>query len=95
MSEARQLEHSPGPWTISNDADGWDNIVDADDQCIAEVDSCSGGKDPDARLIAAAPDMLRLLRVLRDGLDEYWESQNAAIVSEASELIARLDGQQP
>ena len=56
--------HSPGPWSIANDADGWDNIVDADDRRIAEVDSCSGGKDPDARLMAAAPEMLRLLRLL-------------------------------
>ena len=91
--------HSPGPWTIANDADGWDNIVDTDDRRIAEVDSCSGGKDPDARLIAAAPDMLRLLRVLvpmsESGAEdkEGWMVWNAAL-NEARELIARLDGDQ-
>jgi hypothetical protein len=56
--------HSPGPWSIANDADGWDNIVDADDRRIAEVDSCSGGKDPDARLIAAAPELLEALELM-------------------------------
>ena len=58
------LQHSPGPWSIANDADGWDNIVDADDRRIAEVDSCSGGKDPDARLIAAAPELLEALELM-------------------------------
>ena len=58
------LQHSEGPWTIANDADGWDNIVDADGRRIAEVDSCSGGKDPDARLMAAAPELLEALELM-------------------------------
>ena len=83
------LQHSPGPWTIVNDADGWDNIVDADGRLIAEVDSCSGGKDPDARVIAAAPDMLRMLRVMCG--KNTWEELIAAM-DEGKGLIARLDG---
>ena len=84
------LKHSPGPWTIANDDDGWDNIVDAEGALIAEVDSCSGGKDPDARLIAAAPTMLRLLRVVCDQRNT-WEELIAAI-DEGRGVIARLDG---
>jgi hypothetical protein len=54
-------------------------------------------------VIAAAPDMLRLLRVLvpisESGAEDRkgwmaWMAWNAAF-NEASELIARLDGQQP
>lgn len=85
------LQHSPGPWTIANDADGWDNIVDADGRKIAEVDSCSGGKDPDARVIAAAPDMLRLLREILNPYVQWNELGDH--IAEARQLIARLDGE--
>jgi len=45
-----------------------------------------------ARVIAAAPDMLRLLRVLTsNGTHEEGEAAH----DEAEALIARLDGQQP
>jgi hypothetical protein len=88
------LQHSPGPWTIANDADGWDNIMDADGRKIAEVDSCSGGKDPDARLMAEAPHMLQLLREIVGAICTA-DDANAADFAryEARDLIRRLDGE--
>ena len=91
---SKQLPHSPGPWTIANDDDGWDNIVDAEGALIAEVDSCSGGKDPDARVIAAAPDMLRLLRVLADITLEQARLGIGpkTAIKEARKMLQELDG---
>ena len=85
------LQHTPGPWVF--DRYGW-YIFDSEDNVIAEVNSAHPG---DGQIFAAAPDMLRLLRVLvpmsESGAEdrEGWMAWNAAL-NEASELIARLDG---
>ena len=86
------LKHSPGPWSVHTDAYGWKDIHDADERFVTGMPRGSDEMVANGCLIAAAPEMLRLLRVLCDGLDEYWESQNMAVVVEARELIARLDG---
>ena len=89
-----QLQHSPGPWSVHTDTEGWKEIVDADGRFIAEI-----GRDlrPDSRLMLAAPDMLRMLRVLSeksesgaDTKDEWYVWRDA--MQEAKALIARLDG---
>lgn len=86
------LQHAPGPWTYDSITM---RVSDADGEVVCEIMRDNTTHD-DGRVLAAAHDMLRLLRVLVDkqdgGLDEYWESQNTAIVSEARELIAKLDG---
>ena len=91
MSEP--LQHSPGPWTYDGES-----VWDADNCYV-----CSRVTPGNGRVIAAAPDMLRLLRVLvpisESGAEDRkgwmaWMAWNAAF-NEASELIARLDGQQP
>ena len=83
------LQHSPGPFAYLTHEDDY-IILDAEGNCIADL--MRSRHHGDGHLFAAAPEMLRLLRVLCDGLDEYWESQNMAVVVEARELIARLDG---
>lgn len=88
---SKQLQHSPGPFTFHRP--GW-YIEDSDGNAIAEVNSAYPG---DGQIFAAAPEMLRLLRVLvpmsESGAEdrEGWMAWNAAL-NEASELIARLDG---
>ena len=88
-------EHSPGPWRFDDRCysiyrgDGW--------PCVASFSDADLPTPADGRLMAAAPDMLRLLRVLvpmsESGAEdrEGWMAWNAAL-NEASELIARLDG---
>lgn len=87
-------QHSPGPWTFHRN--GW-YIEDQEGNAIAEVNSAYTS---DGRIMAAAPDMLRLLRVLvethysGEGGKQTWLVLNDAL-DETHKLIARLDGQQP
>ena len=56
---SKQLQHSPGPWTT----DFFGRLIyDSQNAAICEI--WDDQKRPEnSRLIAAAPDMLRLLRV--------------------------------
>lgn len=87
-----ELEHSPEPWRVDSSASS-DRVFDADGLAVCKMVDWSD----DARLIAAAPDMLRMLRVLSeksesgaDTKDEWYVWRDA--MQEAKELIARLDG---
>ena len=83
-------QHSPGPWTYDRES-----VWDADNCYV-----CSWVTLGNASLIAAAPDMLRLLRVLvethysGEGGKQTWLVLNDAL-DETHKLIARLDGEQP
>ena len=90
MSEARQLEHSPGPFAYLTCEEGH-YILDAEGNCIADL--IHSPHHADGHLMAAAPDMLRLLRVVCDPYNT-WPEMSAAI-NEGRGIIRRLDGQQP
>ena len=78
-------QHSPGPFKFHRP--GW-YIEDSEANVIAEVNSAYPG---DGHLMAAAPDLLRLLRVLTgNGTHEEGEAAH----DEAEALIARLDGRE-
>lgn len=63
---SKQAKHSPGPWVVAEEHP--DGIIDrcvksADDYFVATVhDTTHGTWDDDARLIAAAPDLLAALK---------------------------------
>ena len=58
-------QHTPGPWAIEPDALGESSIVTDNGGTIADV----YGRNPaNARLIAAAPDLLAALQAVAD----YW-----------------------
>lgn len=80
-------QHSPGPWTFHRN--GW-YIEDQEGNAIAEVNSAYTS---DGRIMAAAPDMLRLLRVVCDPYNT-WPEMSAAI-NEGRGIIRGLDGEQP
>lgn len=82
------LQHSPGPFTF--DRYGW-YIFDSEDNVIAEVNSAHPG---DGQIFAAAPEMLRLLRVFSVPitLQRLESGQLRAALKETDELLARLDG---
>ena len=81
------MKHTPGPW-VATHADGNDLIVKSGD--IEVVAGCGwrgppymrGNPDADARLIAAAPDLLEalhgVLRVADRATDEF-DAARAAI----------------
>ena len=82
-----QLNHSPGPWKAAKGHGGGEaHVVDAENWEI-----CVPRTRADVRLIAAAPDLLRLLRVLCWPYDIPWDKL-ADQVMEARELVSRLDG---
>ena len=92
--------HSPGPWRF--DEKECDIYRESDSTTIAVFSAEALPYLPraaDARLMAAAPELLRLLRVLvpmsESGAEdkEGWMVWNAAL-NEASELIRRQDGDQ-
>jgi len=89
------MKHTPGPW-VATHANGNDFIVKAGD--IEVVAGCGcygspymrGNPDADARLIAAAPDLLAalhgVLRVADRATDEF-DAARAAIAKATGETV--------
>lgn len=48
--------------------------------------------DANARLIAAAPELLAALKSLIDGIDEYWMTENPGAVDAAQAAIDKAEG---
>ena len=63
-------KHTPGPWTIQQELDGgpWYSINSTEE--YGWVCQVPRPNHPDARLIAAAPEMLEALKVAREMLEE-------------------------
>ena len=87
-----KLQHSPGPWKATG------NGVHVGIDCIATTHAdIKEQRIIDARLIAAAPDMLRLLRQIVSHPDPYCRTETGYAtwwngIGQAEALIARLDG---
>ncbi len=71
-----EIKHTPGPWTL--ESRGWDNQlvygqddrVPGDRRFIADVSLMFDGAEANARLIAAAPELLEALALVRAHLAE-------------------------
>ena len=102
--------HSPGPWKIWSDA--WDiqvrgqaDVRTADGRLVAAVSSRNDTNDREceanARLIAAAPELLEMLRhmvhwlcdVANEAVDPAWHEDAAflAAIKKAEHLIRRIE----
>lgn len=55
-------KHTPAPWAVQVDGDGDFDATGADGMVIVQVLDCDDRSEPDARLIAAAPELLEALR---------------------------------
>lgn len=86
-------QHTPGPWysapTAGHDMHGQSAI--AQEATGKTVAVAYDGK-ADARLLAAAPELLQVLNDLAGGLVDYMNDDEAELpdVSEAIELIYRI-----
>lgn len=91
-------QHTPGPWYVADSLFTKGNVILANHpECgahICTLPEFKVGQEANARLIAAAPELLRLLHNLtelaafRGGhLDEY-----GAAIKEARDLIAKAKG---
>jgi hypothetical protein len=82
-------EHSRGPWgwrpvTLQSMA-GWDEVVlvDANGECVATLKPGAIGNPADARLIAAAPQLLSLV-------ERFLDVPTPATFEQARALLTRL-----
>lgn len=105
MSNAK---HTPGPWTVGTmvNNDGGVSIVSDEDR-VCSVDAIGdfprgkgwkhedAERDANARLIAAAPDLLEALRYLVmhcKGLDRFEGNPINEAIRAAREVLAKAEG---
>ena len=85
------LKHSPGPWTY--DSDAYRIMRESDeDHVVAGFDDFDLPTKADGRLMAAAPDMLRLLRAI---LKNHRAADYGGMIKSlgsAAQFVERLDG---
>ena len=94
------IKHTPGPWTIEDN--GWngqfiygdDDRVNGKRRFIAEVDLNYDEAEANARLIAAAPDLLEALFKLAKFYDSLGEPRGSCRVI-ADAAIAKATGVKP
>ena len=67
---AREVRHTPGPWFQSSYEGGWDCVREAGGQIVCKLVL---NEPANARLIAAAPDMLSALLYVRDMIESGQE----------------------
>ena len=85
-----QLEHSPGPWRVK-EGSVWDSHGEP-------VVHPMGGSEPgdategDLRLIAAAPEMYRILRIILEDKRRRLGLIEADAMAQAHRLIQELEG---
>jgi hypothetical protein len=85
-------QHTPGPWKTLKTFGGVTIILDPEDKSVAYLRGYKHPYKSNARLIAAAPDLLEALKVARhmiveDGTPIGWS------VSRLDEVIAKATGQ--
>lgn len=81
------MSHSPAPWSV----DGVE-VFDAENMHVVWEMGGRDNAEANARLIAAAPDLLASLKLLVEGVDEYWMAQHPGVVDAADAAIAKAEG---
>jgi hypothetical protein len=90
-------KHTPGPWSAERVWDIPETKVHAyfhgEPYALAEVYSTftSGEREANAKLIAAAPDLLDALRAMREAFPSHGASMNAQQAAAFELAIATID----
>ena len=91
-----ETKHTPGPWTV-RDHGGYIEVETPDEPTVAHFGSLSfDGADHDwalanARLIAAAPELLAALKAMADRA-EWYGDEDADSLCGARAAIAKAEG---
>ena len=80
-------QHTPGPWYLN--PRGW--VVQSTGDIVTRIE-CSNNKEADARLIAAAPDLLAALYLIATDPSAIYSGTNAHIGDIARSAIAKATG---
>jgi hypothetical protein len=86
--------HTPGRWSIlaPSESAGWGLCVAAEHEIVARIPGRERAKrQANARLIAAAPDLLELARFVA----KHFEDTDAALGKRARTLIRNVEGGGP
>jgi hypothetical protein len=94
--------HTPGPWQVSDgpdiDGDPYETVFAKDRPVIAHVGEWDGEGESNARLIAAAPDLLEALRDLLDQLRGIgipdWHGAEGLTLEQADTAVAKARSQE-
>ena len=95
--------HTPGPWLVHPDVPGQIVVDDGEGGTflVAEVERAmqSAEGDANARLIAAAPDLLAALRIIAYGIIGRMDASYAEVVEGMTDIakaaLARAEGRKP
>jgi PAS domain-containing protein len=88
-----QATHTPGPWEISKNEAGELDICEAGaGNMIADLAKCKNA-EANARLIAAAPDLLEALRGSVEWLRTLREENEAAVIESAPDGFSLCDAE--
>jgi len=89
-------KHTPGPWVVYDDSnDGKTNRIEiaARGKTVARIYHSVPAEDlPNARLIAAAPDLLEALKDTLQLLEVYCEDFEEGTRKQARAAIAKAEG---
>ena len=83
------INHTPGPWLAQRDP----NAIASDDWCIGaqgQIDKVAVCSELDARLIAAAPELLEALQAI---LGANCSAAHNAAIHRAQDVIAKATGE--
>jgi hypothetical protein len=100
-------KHTPGPWAFSTSTNGWSytiNIFQADNATPTDgwsdvgyiIKTCEGEQQAiqhaNARLIAAAPELLEALKDMLDGHEDACTGYGEGAADKARAAIAKATG---
>ena len=85
-------EHTPGPWKEVRLVGGSHRVTTAAGCSIAEAFGAGATDAPNARLIAAAPDMLAALELAWDKILTEYCSSDSPVRQTVEEAIAKAKG---
>ena len=94
MKTEKKQTHTPGPWTLRNHPKGGYNIGDNNgDTSFARISDHWNNYEADARLIAAAPDLLEAVkRLIKDLEPAYMPGSIPGSIEAGCAAIAKVEG---
>lgn len=87
------MTHTPGPWGYDGTGCVYSDALPKDDCVIAELLYADGDWEADGRLMAAAPELLAVCKLLLGSMGEVIEDHNEVAYSDLRMAIMRAEGE--